>query len=382
MRDLETAGNAVAEAPVSPPTPVEVIEARGRHRQRRGARIRVAAALACVMVLAGGAALVGVAVDRHTTKKPTLAIQPRDNAAITAAQMRAHLGVDAPKGWVPVDYGDARVFVPHTWKVVTDLCPGRVAGYVGLGDAFTHGCEGAPPSFVGLSATLPDHSARPTHVVNGYALYAAGTSYVVPALQVTIRADGPRTDQVLATLAPSSELVALTYRRAGSERLEDGLARRGDAAGPGNLAGGACEPLFRHADRRCRARQCRAGALELPDSPFGGLGIDAGWTVARRRVDRRRVSVVGEALDADVDQQRQRTDPPPTRVAESRPRHVGGRRPGSARCRCRSGSVATVGSRRRSSTRSGSTRPRRRTPTSRRQRPPLWRPARQPLRRP
>ena len=216
MRDLERAGRAVVEDPAFPPTPVELIEQRGM-RRRRGLQLRAAVALACVVTVVGGA--VAFALDRHTTTKPVVTVQPRESSTISEAQMRAHLGDGVPHGWVPVDFGDARIYVPRAWSVTTEGCASEPSpGWIELGASYQGGCMGPADRkpFVQITgAVSPTHSPDPARVVHGYRLYAVGASaagtYAVPDLATTFHVDGAAAEQVLATLAPSSEFVALNY---------------------------------------------------------------------------------------------------------------------------------------------------------------------------
>ena len=54
-------------------------------------------------------------VTTTTTHTRTVTTTTHAAAGLTAEQLNAHLGVGVPKGWVPVDEGDARVFVPSKW---------------------------------------------------------------------------------------------------------------------------------------------------------------------------------------------------------------------------------------------------------------------------
>ncbi len=209
MRDLDSAGRAVGDNPPLPPTPVAWIESSARRRRRR--RVSLTGALATVVVLA--AAVVGIGISRQTSPK-RVTVGPQDQTAVTDPQMRAHLGLDVPTSWVPVDYGNARLFVPADWKVTAGRCPGSAPAWVEVGGPYKQICNGMPTTFIEISGFTEAHEPEAARVVQGYSLYAvAGNpdTFVVPALHVTIDAEGPLRDEALATLAPSSRLIALTY---------------------------------------------------------------------------------------------------------------------------------------------------------------------------
>jgi hypothetical protein len=223
MRDLAEAGRAVVANPPAPPTPIDRIEATARHRRRRHVRATLAFATA-LTVIAG--ALV-IANDRKSTP-PVGSVRPTNppkHAPALTPQMRAHLGIDAPKGWVPVDYGDARLWVPPTWAVTAGSCPPVSApGWIQLGGPYRqlcpvyHGTIGAPRQDYVNVTTLRDTNTVGTikRVINTYAVYdrithGPGGDYAVPALHVTIALGWrtPQNSRVLQTLGPSARLIAL-----------------------------------------------------------------------------------------------------------------------------------------------------------------------------
>jgi heat shock protein HslJ len=212
MRDLQTAGRALVDNPPLPPTPVGHIESSARRRRQR--RAGIVGAVATLIVLVAAAA--GIEAGRRTSPG-RVAVGPHDEPAVTDPQMRAHLGLDVPTSWVPVDYGDARLFVPADWKVTAGGCPGPAPAWVEVGGPYKGICGGSTPStFLAIWGFTEAHDPAPARVVHGYSLYAASgipDVFVVPALHVTIAASGPLRDEALATLAPSSRLIALTYRR-------------------------------------------------------------------------------------------------------------------------------------------------------------------------
>jgi hypothetical protein len=148
------------------------------------------------------------------------------SVGVTAEQLDAHLGIGVPKGWDPVDLADARLWVPDTWTIKTNrqACrlPDRPApvGVVGLGTADL-GCPGeadVPQPSVSLLRSPVSPTGAPYEVVHGYAIYnvtsLAGRGshvYDVPDLQVRIVLRGVVAGQILDTLAPSSQDVALAF---------------------------------------------------------------------------------------------------------------------------------------------------------------------------
>ncbi len=120
---------------------------------------------------------------------------------------------------MPVDYGDARIWVPSDWNVNDGDCPKRGRGVVFLGVDPTGPCRDVGVT-IGLSPiSIAPHAAMPSRTVNGYELYSvapafvtadAPQSFAVPDLHVTVTLPRSRTgDQILATLAPSARHVAL-----------------------------------------------------------------------------------------------------------------------------------------------------------------------------
>jgi heat shock protein HslJ len=218
MRDIEVAGRAVVEHPAAPPTPIDVIETRVQRRHRRHISSAVAVAVVVVIVSVAG----GIGLARRTTSTSVaIATAPNGQQSVTDEQMRAHLGLDVPKGWLPVDFGDARVFIPPNWKVTPGTCPTGTSGSIQLGPSSGRGCGGGAGGgpFVGVLSYAGNHQPTATRTVHGYRLYRLGgenpflsLGYDVPDLHVAIYADGNGADQVLATLGPSSAKVALSYR--------------------------------------------------------------------------------------------------------------------------------------------------------------------------
>jgi hypothetical protein len=109
MDELVAAGARLrAAAPTPPPRFERVADRAGKRRRRR----RIERAVAGVVVIA--LAVAGVLVGVHSTRTSVHIEVPAHHAQTGALspQMRAHLGLTAPKGWVPFDLGSLRVWVP------------------------------------------------------------------------------------------------------------------------------------------------------------------------------------------------------------------------------------------------------------------------------
>ena len=195
-----------------------------------GVGARLTCVVACAMTLLVAACSSGAAKQPEptTTAATTLRTQPRATG-LTAEQLSAHLGVGVPSGWVPVDLGEARVWVPARWMLEPpDACVGNAsaAGAISVGSLPGTACDSVTPIALPKQAValLPASRTRPTgpsHTVHGYKVYLAivhpppGTpvvwiEYQVPQLGVQIDLHGSLGSRVLDTLAPSARKVAST----------------------------------------------------------------------------------------------------------------------------------------------------------------------------
>ena len=294
MRDLAEAGRAVVERPLAPPTPVGVIEQRARRQHRRRTRATVAFATA-VVVLAGA---VAIAVDRRPSSPvaPVNAHTPKRTAPVTAStlRLRAHLGVGVPKGWMPVDYRDARLWVPSNWAVTAGGCALPTApGWIELGGPYKQACHtgDAARPFVSLTSASLDTTGSYKEVINSYpVLEEQGHGrrfdgwFSVPALHVLIQASGEATLRVVQTLAPSARVIALsagaqpvpsTWRRISYAGISLAAPSSWPAQDVAGLYGPGCENLEpRHvwAGPPNLAAQC-AVVITKP-LPVDGVWID------------------------------------------------------------------------------------------------------------
>jgi hypothetical protein len=143
--------------------------------------------------------------------------------AVTAAQLNAHLGVGVASGWAPVDEGDARVFVPGGWTLLSNgACIGDplpVAGMIGVGSLPDIRCDQSQfPLSAQAAALVPSShksSGPPSLTIHGYAVYSvvshtSGWAYFdVPQLAIQIATHGSMGTRILHTLAPSARIIAL-----------------------------------------------------------------------------------------------------------------------------------------------------------------------------
>jgi hypothetical protein len=132
---------------------------------------------------------------------------------LTDSQLRAHLGAGVPANWLPIDFGDARLWYPPDWQVVFGSCSGTAAGWIVADPPLDKSCPSAP-NVIRLAPSSSTPLARaPTRTIHGYHVYSRSVgSYVVPQLRVAISVRGQVSQRVLETLAPSSRAVASNYQ--------------------------------------------------------------------------------------------------------------------------------------------------------------------------
>jgi hypothetical protein len=124
-----------------------------------------------------------------------------------------------PRGWVPVDDGDARISVPADWSLAT---AGAAECGPSPGVVLLDGAQWCPPNVSGPTSpttsvvsvrtvTTAHLTGRPTATIRGLAVFAPGVApvYVVPALHVEISFSGPSQPAVLRTLTASPRAVVL-----------------------------------------------------------------------------------------------------------------------------------------------------------------------------
>ena len=141
---------------------------------------------------------------------------------VAAVQLAAHLGVGVPRGWAPVDFGDARVWVPSEWyRRFGPLCiPGHGHSSVGAGSENTIvDCDIPQSDATTQDVEIADRTTQPRssgeQIVHGYRVfnmksrYSEWALYDIPTLGVSIATRGSLGPRVLATLGPSALAVAL-----------------------------------------------------------------------------------------------------------------------------------------------------------------------------
>lgn len=161
-------------------------------------------------------------VTTTTRNNGTVTTTPRSAIGLTAEQLNAHLGVDVPAGWVPVDAYHARVWVPEGWQLQgPGGCTGDTSapGIVSIGVA----CRSlgvAPVAAVALIPFAHPHAARSSFNLNGYRAHkvpdtqvAGWLFYAVPQLGVQIALHGTLGSRILDTLGPSARTIALDPTR-------------------------------------------------------------------------------------------------------------------------------------------------------------------------
>jgi hypothetical protein len=127
-----------------------------------------------------------------------------------------------PKGWVPVDYGDAQISVPAGWNADYDaLCPfARPPGTVFLGAPSSNAAqcplavgEEGPQAYLGRWAGTAVDWTRQS--VNGVVVVKAPSrdlgeaDYLVPSLGLLLRLTSSEAQSLLATLTYSPRAAAL-----------------------------------------------------------------------------------------------------------------------------------------------------------------------------
>jgi hypothetical protein len=131
-----------------------------------------------------------------------------------------------PKGWDPVDFGEAQISVPPSWVISLDPCfflqPAGTA-YLRLANSPSYNC---PPKsqdevdLLPLPVPAPNTRTELAHEIHGLDLYSASpdapgdTAWLAPSLRVELILKGPLSTRVLDTITLSPRVVAL----AGPER--------------------------------------------------------------------------------------------------------------------------------------------------------------------
>lgn len=210
MTDLEAELRQLGHVPLRPRLPMDELRLRAdklARRRKRAVTILVATAVVVVFLI----------------PLPQLHIVHYGGAAPGAVRSASQPVVDlaaTPKGWVPVDYGDAQISVPAKWRVAyrSPACGSAVApGELFVNPVpFTFSCMELVRNQVEVRPLITSAVWRglPRRAVNGIAVYGTTSSkagpYYAPSLDVEIDVQGPLGKRVLDTLTWSPRAVAQT----------------------------------------------------------------------------------------------------------------------------------------------------------------------------
>ncbi len=213
MPDLIDLFQDLRDHPPANPSPLDEIRRRARIiRRRRAYRI-----VSVLPVLAAVVALSVVLTSTHT-RNARLVTGPAGSPSAT--QGLAPLPVkmiSGPPGWQPVDYLNARIWVPGNWAVLfpgTSPCGIALTDVVVLNPHFSEQCGPGPTppgpqsyAFMQPNTPLPGHQA--VHSINGHPVVGTTSPYSVMDLSVRLTLVGPQANAILATLGPSSRAAVL-----------------------------------------------------------------------------------------------------------------------------------------------------------------------------
>ncbi len=146
----------------------------------------------------------------------------RSQASVTTTKPVSAVDLSsAPRGWVPVAYGDAQVSVPPTWYVMTSgWCGTTWPPIIQLGNVVQNaGCSPPAPSPPTVRITplgevpAPYRQEQPIRLDGISVLLGPNSvtfiSYFVPSLHVEVWASGEMGKRVIETLAVSPRVTAL-----------------------------------------------------------------------------------------------------------------------------------------------------------------------------
>ncbi|MGA2530338.1 MAG: hypothetical protein ABSG36_14420 [Acidimicrobiales bacterium] len=210
MTELEAELRELGRAPLRPRLPIDELKVRADKLSRlRKRAVTTLVAVAVVVVF--------------LVPLPQLHIVNYGGATPGTARSGSQPAVDlaaTPKGWVPVDYGDAQVSVPAKWKVAyrSPACGSAIAP----GELFvnpvpsTMSCVEIVQNQVQVRPLVTSEVWRslPQRAVNSVAVYGSASGkagpYYAPSLGVEIDIQGPLGKRVLDTLTWSPRAVAQT----------------------------------------------------------------------------------------------------------------------------------------------------------------------------
>jgi hypothetical protein len=213
MPDLIDLFEDLREHPPAGPRPLEDIERRARvlRRQRQTRKLAVIPALAAVVALSV-VRLTTRSRSEHVITGPTATTQPNPGLAALPVKM-----IPGPPGWQPVDYGNARVWVPPDWSILpTGVSECATLVKVVLLNPPTTVCNSprTPVSAVTIWPIGSVDETGPSRTINGYRVLVPSITptFYIPRLSVRITiqttSDAQR-QTILATLGPSSRAAVL-----------------------------------------------------------------------------------------------------------------------------------------------------------------------------
>jgi hypothetical protein len=218
MHDLDEQIRALVDAGAKPVSAGEVLagwSSNGPTRRRNALRRRpVAVTIAMVAAVLILAVVLIVGFRSTPSQKP---------AGVGSVNLPSVDLTATPKGWAPVEYGDAQVSVPASWVYAWSGCPNAVpssGGEVFLqGTAPTRAPCSVPDNSISISSdTSDDHFGSRSQVINGIRAYMSDARISleqvmqVPSLGVRIpivTMDSSLTGQIVGTLTHSPRAVAL-----------------------------------------------------------------------------------------------------------------------------------------------------------------------------
>ena len=183
-----------------------------RRRQRRTRGLAVVAVVGAALALVVTVQSVG---DQERVQVDESGVAPSGSHLAAPLKMIA-----GPAGWRPVDYGNARMWVPGQWQVIP---PGTCTNVWFMRVFINQQSTTCPPSqshgvvpspfYVVMDPLGPKPNApMSTKLINGHLVFEGGSPFVawVPDLEVRLIVVGGDASNILATLGPSSRAAVLT----------------------------------------------------------------------------------------------------------------------------------------------------------------------------
>ncbi len=195
----------------------DVEAARGRlHRRIRRRRMMTSLAILPMLAAVIAVSVVVTSAGTHSQRVvtgPATTTPPIGGLAPLPVKMIA-----GPPGWQPVDYGNARVWVPGDWKI-------SPPGFGECGASYVKEVFIDPPAekcaqqiapnaaFITIHTLTSVAETGPTRTINGYQVIVPDTPplFLVPQLGVSlfIQTNESLREEILATVGPSSRAAVL-----------------------------------------------------------------------------------------------------------------------------------------------------------------------------